>query len=218
VQLSTWAGTDSSLNEQIAEARDVELRAATDAGLAHTTTATGVDGGDPSGSIHTRCKLDLGRRLGNGFLFDAGALASSAFAAGPIFASSEAGGGAAGTMSATVRFLPPFDAAGSLALVAPGADDGELCTSPSFVSTSCPPGINSAVCRGFELQDSASGSWFNATAALSAVGDALVLTAVGAPAGATANATSSGWAQWPISLLYGAEGNVAAFPWQRAIE
>jgi len=73
------------------------------------------------------------------------------------------------------------------------------------------------VCRGFELQDSASGAWYNATAALSAAGDALVLTAAGAPAGATANATSSGWAQWPISLLYGAEGNVAAFPWQRAI-
>ena len=53
--------------------------------------ATGVDGGDPSGSIHTRCKLDLGRRLGNGFLFDAGALASSALSEGPVFASSAAG-------------------------------------------------------------------------------------------------------------------------------
>ena len=219
VQLSTWSSSAADLNEQVAAARDVEARAAQEAGLAHVTTATAVDGGDESGSIHTRCKLDLGRRLGDGFLFDAGALPSSASSEGPRFAGSVAGGGAPGAgMSATVRFAPPFDAAGSLNLVAPGADDGQLCTSPSFVSTSCPPGVDAALCRGFELQDGATGTWWPAAASLSADGSALVLTAAaGAPQGAAANATSAGWSLWPISLLYGKSGNVAAFPWRRAI-
>ena len=221
VQLSTWSSSAASLNEQVATARDVEARAAQEAGLAHVTTATAVDGGDSSGSIHTRCKLDLGRRLGDGFLFDSGVLPSSATSEGPRFAASVAGGGAPGAgMSATVRFAPPFDAAGSLALVAPGADDGQLCTSPSFVSTSCPPGVDAALCHGFELQDGATGTWWPAEASLNADGSALVLTAAaggGAPPGAAANATSSGWSLWPISLLYGKEGNVAAFPWRRAI-
>jgi hypothetical protein len=202
----------------VAGARDVELRAAAAAGLAHVTVATGVDGGDESGSIHTRCKLDLGRRLGAGALLDLFGLGAAEEAEGPKFAASARGGGAAGSMSATVSFSTPFAAAGSLKLVAPGADDGELCTSPSFVSTSCPPGVNASLCRGFELQDGSTGTWWPATAALSADGSALVLTATGAPAGAAANATSSGWSLWPISLLYGARGNVAAYPWRRAID
>jgi hypothetical protein len=120
-------------------------------------------------------------------------------------------------MSATVRFAPPFDGPGALALVAPGADDGRPCSSPSAVSTSCPPGVNASLCRGFELQDAATGLWFPADAALSADADVLVLTAAGAPAGARANATSAGWSLWPITLLYGKEGNVAAYPWRRAV-
>ena len=217
VQLSTWSSNGPEDNEMVAVARDVQLRAAPEAGLAHVTTASGVDGGDPTGTVHTRCKLDLGKRLAAGALLDLFGLGAPGDAMGPVFASSAVGGGAAGLMSVTVRFAPPFDAAGSLRLVAPGADDGQLCSSPSNVSTACPTGIPSALCVGFQLQDAASGAWWNATAALSAAGDALVLTAVGAPAGAAANATSSGWGLWPISLLYGAEGNAPAFPWRRAI-
>jgi len=209
VQIAPWAGF-GTLAEQAAGVRDEELR--TTLADAHATLATAADLGDlgaPMGSIHPRPKQQLGARLAAGALLDLFGIGRATDSRGPVARAARAGGGAAGSMSATVTFGAPFDAAGSLALNANATAWPGL--APSSI---CPP-TSSAVCGGFALRDGASGAWHNATAALNADASALVLTAPSAPEGAAANETSLGFAVWPqLSLFADASvGGLPAYPW-----
>ena len=72
-------------------------------------------------------------------------------------------------------------------------------------------GVPVAQCAWFTITGSDSKA-YNATAAPSADGKSLVLTAAGAPAGTTAAATSFGYSQWPINTIMTAEG-LPLQPW-----
>ena len=215
VQLAPWASSAASFNGQVAALRQAQL-AASDA-LPNMATVTAVDGGDPYGpigSIHPRAKQLVGRRL-------AAAALTAAYKqptpyAGPRYASAAPGGGAAGTLSATVSFAAPSPASpgndGPLRLVAPSP------AGPFANSSVCPAGVQADLCAGFALRGS-DNVWYNATATLGASQRTLVLTASdpGVPAGLTATATASGWSLWPITLLYSSAG-LPAFPWNVSIQ
>ena len=212
VQLAPWSGF-GTLGFQAAGVRAEEGSVAL--ADAHATLATAVDLGDiapPMGSIHPRPKQELGRRLAAGALLDLFGLGAKVDSTGPVYASARAGGGAGGGLSATVSFAPPFDAPGSLQLA-------NISAWPGLAPANECPAVSDVVCAGFELQDAVSGAWFNATAALNADASALVLSAAGAPAGATLNATSNGFAVWPQVSLFGTLGASAlpAYPWRFAV-
>ena len=79
------------------------------------------------------------------------------------------------------------------------------------------PPVAGVICAAFELCDASSGSWHAATARLNADASALVLEALGAPAGAVANATSNGYAVWPQVSLYAAASALPAYPWRSPV-
>ena len=212
VQIAPWSGF-GTLAFQAAGVRMEEERATF--ADAHATLATAVDLGDiaaPLGSIHPRPKQELGRRLAAGALLDLFGVGAKADSTGPVYASARAGGGGDGLLSATVSFAPPFDAPGALQLA-------NVSAWPGLAPASGCPASSDAVCAGFELQDAGSGEWYPAAASLSADASALVLTAAGAPAGATLNATSNGYAVWPQVSLFGTLGvsPLPAYPWRVAV-
>jgi len=210
VQIAPWSGF-GTLAFQAAGVRAEELLATR--ADAHATLATAVDLGDispPMGSIHPRPKQQLGQRLAAGALLDLFGIGSAEDSEGPVFASARSGGGAAGALSATVTFLAPFDAPGSLTIA-------NVSAWPGLAPSSECPDDASAVCAGFELQDGA-GTWHIAAASLNADASALVLEAAGAPAGATLNATSNGFAVWPQVSVFGTLGaKLPAYPWRAGI-
>jgi hypothetical protein len=131
--------------------------------------------------------------------------------AGPRYASAVAGGGPAGSLSATVSFTAAGPGnTGPLTLVSPSP------VGPLANSSVCPAGVDASLCSGFAILGS-DGAWYPADAALAAGETALVLTAAGgAGAGLAPTATASGWSLWPITLLYSAAG-LPAFPWNASI-
>jgi hypothetical protein len=146
------------------------------------------------GSIHPRLKQPVGARLAAGAMYDLFNQGSPELSQGPIYASAIEGGGV-GTLSATITFSKPFDAPGSLVIA-------NVTGWPGLTPASqCPEAGGSIVCAGFELQ-SRDGAWWNATATLNADSSALVLSAVGAPAGAALQATSNGFAVWPQVSIF----------------
>lgn len=214
VQLAPWASSAATFNAQVAALRQAQLDAC-DA-LPNMAAITAVDGGDPYGpigSIHPRAKQLVGRRL-------AAATLTAVYGqptpfAGPRYAAAVPGGGAAGSLSATVSFAAPSPAS-------PGNDGPLLLRAPSPVgpfanSSVCPNGVAADLCAGFALRGS-NGVWYNASAALGASQRTLILTAAdaGVPAGLTATATASGWSLWPITLLYSGAG-LPAWPWNATI-
>lgn len=210
VQIAPWTGF-GTLAFQAAGVRAAEQ--AVTLADAHATLATAIDLGDvgaPQGSIHPRQKQTVGARLAAGALADLFGVSGGA-TAGPVYAAAVAGGGAAGRLSATVSFAPPYAGAGALVLANVSAWPG---LAPA---SRCPGG--GAICAGFELQDAATGQWWGAAAALNRDASALILEAPGAPAGAVANATSNGFAVWPQVELFGAPalGALPAYTWRRAL-
>jgi len=214
VQLAPWASSAASFNARVAALRQAQL-AASDA-LPGMATITAADGGDPFGpigSIHPRAKQLVGRRLAAAALTAVHGRPTPF--AGPRYASAAAGGGAAGSLSATVSFAAPSPASpgndGPLVLIAPAP------VGPFANSSVCPVGVAADLCAGFALRGS-NGVWYNASAALGAAQRTLVLTASdsGVPAGLTATATASGWSLWPLTTLYNNAG-LPAFPWNETI-
>jgi hypothetical protein len=194
------------VNEIVADLRASELKARTVPGV---TVATAADLGDwaaPIGSIHPRNKQPLGRRLGSGYLlytYKTGTLGQSM---GPIYQSATSGGGPAGALSATVSF-EAASVTGGLVLITPQP------SGPLSNSSLCPSGVPAQNCAGFMLQ-SANGTWYAANGTLVGNGQQLLLVADPAvPASVGLNATSSGYAIWPITLLYNSE-MVPAYPWR----
>jgi hypothetical protein len=198
VQLHAWAH-DAAFNNEVAALRDAQLRAA-DA-LPNASAVTAVDGGDPRApktSIHPRGKQLVGRRTGAAAL--SALYGVPAPFAGPRLAAWAPGGGSGAC--ATLTFSG--GGGGRLSLVAPSP------TGPLANSSVCPDGVAPALCAGFSVLGS-DGVWRSASASVAAAGDALVLQAEGAPAGVVAAGVASGWAMWPITLLYGSNG-LPAFP------
>ena len=210
VQLEAWAKFDAPYtNNQVATLREVQ-RALCDSVILNAAAVTAVDGGDPhspTGSIHPRAKQLVGRRT------SAAALTlyyrrPTPFA-GPRYESAVAGGGPDGSLSATVLFAPPTPASpgndGPLQLVVPSADG------PYAYSSTCPPTVSQSECGGFFIRAS-NGVWYPANAALGPSRSVILMAFGDVPAGLAADGTASGWALWPITLLYSAAG-LPAFPW-----
>lgn len=136
----------------------------------HASLGTAVDLGDanaPKTDIHNRPKQvrrptlvevprplptacspaqALGARLAAGALLDLWGLGDLTASRGPAFASASRGGGAAGVMSATVTFAPPFDGPGSLTLANVTSWPGVL------PASECPGAAPAFDCAGFALQ------------------------------------------------------------------
>lgn len=210
-QLAPWASSPAAENEMTAELRASQLKVAL--ALPNVTTATAVDGGDwdaPKGSIHPRGKQHVGARLGAGALHALYGVGDPGDRMGPRAVGCTPGGGPPGALSATVTFAGVDAAANPLVLVAPQP------VGPLANSSVCPASVNASLCAGFELQDS-TGAWYPADATLTPDATGVVLTAAAAPpAGATLNATASGWSLWPITLLYNSRG-VPVFPWRLGV-
>jgi hypothetical protein len=197
VQLAPWASAGANFNVEVATLREAQLRGGD--GAANISVVTAVDKGDPYGpigSIHPRAKQPVGARLAAAMLTALYGMPTPF--AGPRFASGAAGGGAAGALSATLRFSP---AGAPLTIVAPTA------VGPLANSSECPVGVSPTLCCSFTLQNDA-GAWAPATASLAEGGTALLLTAPGV---GRAVAAAAGWCLWPITLLYSAAG-LPAFP------
>lgn len=204
VQLAPWASSSAAYNAEVAALRDAQLRAGDV--LANVSVITAIDGGDPYapiGSIHPRRKQLVGARL-------AAAALTVAYGrptpfAGPRYSSAVPGGGAAGTLSVTVSFVPGPTSEGLYVIPPSGG---------AFANSStCPVGVSPDLCSGFQIAAS-DGHWYPANATV--IGATLVLTAQGAPGGLTPVSTSSAWSLWPITTLYSAAG-LPAWPWNAPV-
>lgn len=201
----------AAINAEVAALRDAQLRGG-DAPASNISVITAVDGGDPFGpigSIHPRAKQLVGRRTAAAALTTVYAISTPY--AGPRYSSAVSGGGAPGSLSATVTFTAAGPGnLGPLVVIPPSP------VGPFANSSVCPVGVAASLCQGFMVQGS-NGVWYpaNATVQASPAGT-VVLTAADAPAGLTAVSTSCGWSLWPITLLYSAAG-LPAFPWNETV-
>jgi hypothetical protein len=77
--------------------------------------------------------------------------------------------------------------------------------------------VNASYCDWFSIQTNDSQfSWHNASVALTADGQGIVLTAVAPTPGLSAVATRNGFSDWPVVTIY----NSAGFPvntWNRVL-
>ena len=189
----------------LAELREGQLAALALPGTGFACTA---DNGDPLGkdtSIHTLDKTTVSARLAALALAQVYGRAGVAHLS-PRYASASAAAPAGRTLTVTVSVTPGAAYAG-LALVPP---------SPAGAhgnSSLCPAqwGVEARSCDWFAVQDS-NGAWLNATAAIGADGQTIVLTATASADGATANATRNGYADWPVVSVYNSAG-LPLVPW-----
>jgi hypothetical protein len=162
-----------------------------------------VDLGDAyDGSIHNRDKAAVGARMG------AAVLANLYNVSSAPWRSPRYGAAYATTQGTTVTVNVTVDDPRSLY-------DGLVVVPPSFDSnaTWCPNarGVEDISCDWFAVQTS-DGTWHNATAAPSADGRSLVLTAVTSTPGLAAVATRNGYADWPVTSVYNSAG-LPLVPW-----
>jgi hypothetical protein len=207
VQLAPWTGYGNN-GEHIARLRQAQLSAS--APLHRVSVVPAVDTGDiqihtvsgesiSRGGVHPRDKQTIGLRTASAALSVLYGGSSTPFS-GPLYASAVAGGGPTGTLSATVSFRP---IAGGLIL----RKDERYNACPSVFR-------EQSECAGFSVQG-VDGKWYAATAELTG-GLKLVLTAVDAPAGLDAAATSCGWGSWPLVPVFSRAG-LPAFPWSARV-
>jgi len=200
VQLAPYTG-----GQVLGPFRDMQCRAT--AALPNAACAVIDDGGDPLspiGSVHSRNKQLVGRRVAAGILSALYPNASSSHqATGPTYASA-ALATAGGTGYANVSFAPTTlgGTAGGLVYVPPHVDTWQN-------SSRCPTeiGIPADFCDWISILGS-DGAAYNATAAASEDGLTLMLQAGPLPAGVRAVGTRFGYNAWPVVNWY----NGAGFP------
>jgi sialate O-acetylesterase len=194
IQLAPWVAEGGS---DVALLREAQSNASLS--LPRVGLAVSVDLGDPqapAGSIHSRLKAPVGQRAA--WLLLAGLFGNSTFATrvSPRYAS--ATGSAQGTaLEATVTFAPETTSGGLQAIV--GAH--------------CPTelGVPIAMCAWFAIGAS-DGAYYNATAAIGAGGDTLLLTATATSSGVRVLNTSFGFSDYPVALFSNSFGLPVA-PW-----
>jgi len=181
--------------------------AITSSAIPNSTCVSLVDGGDPLspiGSVHSRNKQLVGRRVASGLsaaLYGAPALPTPG-GVGPVFSGANLSFSPDGTLSATLHFEPASLAGGPLVYAPPSS-------SPWSNSSRCPVElhiIKATDCGWFSITGS-DGVAYNASFALGGDAVSVVLSAKG-PAGTKAVGTAWGWNAWPVVNFY----NVAGFP------
>jgi len=200
-------------NTELAAAREAQLAVAdalpgvgwactADLGDAYTVCDTSTPPNCYDGSIHNRCKDCVADRL-------APAVLAGAYGVGGLPHLAPRYAGASQTADSTVRVT--FSAA-----ALPPAALPLHVRPPAFASNSswCPDDgvrrVGAASCGWFSVLY-ADGAWRNASAAVDAGGDALLLTTQGT-AGLRALATMNGYADWPVVSIYTATG-LPVVPW-----
>jgi len=185
------------------------MQCETTAAIANASCAVIVHDGDPLspiGSVHSRNKQLVGRRVAAGILaYVYGDDTAAPFQSGPRYAGIAPKAG--GALSATVSFAPET-VEGGLVFVPPHVDSWQN-------SSRCPtelPEVTLASCGFFELLGS-DGVYYNASdVAIDAGGVTLTVTAASAPGGVTVAGSRFGWAVWPVVNFYGPKG-LPIVPW-----
>ena len=194
VQLAPWVAEGGP---NVALLREAQSNASL--AMARVGLAVSVDLGDPqapAGSVHSRLKAPAGQRAA--WLLLAGLFGNATFAThvSPRYAGA-AGGAQGATLTATITFAPGTTAGGLQAIA--GAH--------------CPTelGVPAGQCAGFAIGAS-DGALYNASAAIGAGGDTLVLTAAAKSSGLRVLNTSFGFSDYPVAQFANSLGLPVA-PW-----
>lgn len=194
IQLAPWVAEGG---EDVALLREAQSNASL--AMERVGLAVSVDLGDPqapAGSIHSRLKAPAGQRAA--WLLLAGLFGNSTFSTyvSPRYAA--ASGAVQGvTLTATITFAPGSTAAGLQAI------GGAHCP----VELGVPVGE----CSGFAI-GATDGVLYNASAAIGAGGDTLVLTATAKSSGLRVLNTSFGYSDYPVAQFKNSLGLPVA-PW-----
>jgi hypothetical protein len=187
-----------------------DMQCATTWAAANASCAVIVDDGDPLspiGSVHSRNKELVGRRVAAGILAHVyGVNTDAASQLGPRYAGVVSVNSAGSPLSATVAFAPET-VVGGLVYVAPHVDAWQN-------SSRCPtelPGVTLSACGFFGILGT-DGVWYNASSASANPDNTLTITAAAAPATAAVAGTRFGWAAWPVVNHYNAKG-LPMVPW-----
>lgn len=194
IQLAPWVAEGGA---NVARLREAQANAS--AALARVGLVVSADLGDPqapAGGIHSRLKAPVGQRAAWLLLAALFGNATAAARVSPRYAGA-AGSAAGAALTVTVSF-------------APGTTGGGL---RPIAGAHCPTelGVPAGSCGWFTIGAS-DGAVYNATAAVGAGGDTLVLTATAARAGATVLNTSFGYADYPVAQ-FASDGGLPVAPW-----
>jgi hypothetical protein len=194
IQLAPWVAEGGPNVALLREAQSNASSSLTGAGL-----VASVDLGDPlapAGGIHSRLKAPVGQRAA--WLLLAGLCGNATYAnrVSPRFFSA-AGSARGATLTATVAF-------------APGTTAGGL---QPIAGAHCPTelGVPVSACSFFSIGAS-DGAVYNASAAIGAGGDTLVLTATAAQSGLSVRNTSFGFSDYPVAQFTNGLG-LPVLPW-----
>ena len=187
-----------------------DMQCATAWAAANASCAVIVDDGDPLspiGSVHSRNKELVGRRVAAGILAHVyGVDTAPTYQLGPRYAGVVSVNSAGSPLAATVAFAPE-SVVGGLVYVAPHVDVWQN-------SSRCPTelaGVTLALCGFFEILGS-DGVYYNASSAVANADSTLTITAASAPAAVTVAGTRWGWNAWPVVNFYNAQGQPLV-PW-----
>ena len=212
-QLHAWLHTGDI---GLATFRQAQLKALM---LPRVALSTAFDGGDPAaamagqpgGTVHSHEKFIPGRRA-------ALALAGALYGApvlwrNPAYGEAvahEASNGTHTALTVEVAMAPGTVSAAGLVLRG---------WQPESNSSHCPTerAVNASYCAWFEVQtNDAAATWHNASVALSADGQRVVLSVLAPQPGLAAVATRNGFGDWPVTTVYSAEG-LPLMTWQKPI-
>jgi len=192
VQLAAWPG---GAGTSVAELRTAQLAALS---LPNVGYATAIDLGDIPGGIHPRDKQDVGTRLANYALAQVYGFATQHQF--PLYKSATTT-----TLSKTITVTVSF---------VPTSLQAALQLRPAHCPTE--QGLPASDCDGFDIQISDAGrSWVTATAAVSADGKNVILTATAPVTGLRAIGCRYGQSSWPVASLFTSNG-LPAVPWTAA--
>jgi len=184
------------------------MQCATTWALPNASCAVIADDGDPLspiGSVHSRNKQLVGRRVAAGILAHVyGGSEDPSLQLGPRYSGVVSSTSA--PLSATVAFAPET-APGGLVYVPPHVNAWQN-------SSRCPielPSVKIATCGFIELLGS-DGVYYNVTSSVANADGSLTITAASAPAAVTLKGTRYGWNAMPVVNFYNTNG-LPMVPW-----
>lgn len=214
-QLHAWLHT---ADIGLATFRQAQLKALMLPRVAMTTAFDGGDpaaamAGQPGGTVHSHLKFIPGRRTAAAL---AGALYGRPATTWRNPAYGEAVARESSNSTHTSLTVEVAMAAGTL-----GAGGLQLRGwEPESNSSHCPTerAVNATSCSWFEVQTNDSAfTWHNASVALSADGQRVILSVVAPQPGLAAVATRFGWSDWPVVTVYSVDGNLPLMTWNKPI-
>ena len=192
IQLAPYTG-----GAALAPFRDMQCAATAAIPSAHCAVL--LDDGDvlsPIGTVHSRNKQLVGRRVAAGVLEALYATPHPTHARGPVFASQALATAPNGSLSALVTFAPGGLGGGALVFAPPHA-------TPWSNSSRCPSElgvIHASDCAWPSIVGS-DGKVYSGAAAAAGGGQQLLITAQ-APPGVAAAGSALGWGAWPVVNFY----------------